>query len=72
MLGEKHVWSVPVLSADPKHWLERAEEARAVADGMRDPEARRAMLEIAERYERIAKRAEARGAGVAMPPTTDH
>jgi hypothetical protein len=45
---------------DPKHWLERAEEARAAAEQMADPEAKRLMLEIAKDYERIAKRAEAR------------
>jgi hypothetical protein len=52
----------------PEHWLARAQEAREMADQIADHEAKRAMLEIAETYEKIAKRAEAREAGVAMPP----
>ena len=37
---------------------DRAEEARTLAEGFRDPEARRMMFEIAERYEKLAKRLE--------------
>jgi hypothetical protein len=48
---------------DPKHWLDRAKEARALAGQMNDPEAKRTMLGIAEDYERLAKRAEERAAG---------
>ena len=33
---------------DPKHWRERTEEARAHAQQMTDPEAKRMMLGIAE------------------------
>jgi hypothetical protein len=43
---------------DPKHWRLRAEEARVCAKLIGDPESRRAMLEIADQYERIAKRTE--------------
>jgi hypothetical protein len=43
---------------DPKHWRLRAEEARVCAELIGDPESRRAMLEIADQYERIAKRTE--------------
>ena len=39
---------------DSKHWLGRAAEARTVAEEMRDSEARRIMLEIAQSYDRIA------------------
>jgi hypothetical protein len=51
--GAKHaggIWRVmPYRSFnDPKHWRERAEEARAHAQQMTDPEAKRMMLAIAE------------------------
>jgi hypothetical protein len=38
-------------------WLELACQALAIANRMRDPEARRTMLEIAAKYERLATRA---------------
>jgi hypothetical protein len=45
---------------DPKHWRDRAEEARAVADEFTDPDAKRRMLRTAEDYEELARRAEKR------------
>ena len=33
---------------DPKHWLDRAKEARALAEQMNDPEAKRTMLKNAD------------------------
>ena len=48
---------------DPKHWRERAKEARAIADEMNDREAKQTMLGIARDYVRLAERAE-RGQGV--------
>jgi hypothetical protein len=48
---------------DPKHWLGRAKEARAIAEQLDDPEAKRTMLATADDYERLAKRAEERAAG---------
>jgi hypothetical protein len=45
---------------DPKHWLERAKEARLLAEQMSDEQARKKMLRIAKDYEAIAKQAEMR------------
>jgi hypothetical protein len=45
---------------NPSRWMALAAEARAVADEMTDPQARQVMLKIAEGYERLARRAEAR------------
>jgi hypothetical protein len=45
---------------DPAHWRVRAEEARTLADEMSDEISRKMMLQIAEGYERLAKRAEER------------
>ena len=42
------------LLNDPEHRCQRAEEARAIADGIADPEAKRTRLGIAEGYERLA------------------
>jgi len=53
---------MPSVIDDPNHWLQRAAAAFAVADQMADSEAKRAMIGIAEGYERLAKRAEARTA----------
>jgi hypothetical protein len=39
-----------------EHWRKRAEEARATAEEMHDPECKQIMLDIAEAYERIADR----------------
>ena len=47
---------------DPKHWRDRADEARAVAEALSDAEAKSLMLEIADGYERMARRAEERKA----------
>ena len=41
-------------------WRQLAAEAFAAATEMTDPEARAVMLDIAERYERLARYAEAR------------
>lgn len=42
----------------PDYWRNRAEEARAQASEMRDPSARRTLLDIAENYEQLAEQAE--------------
>ena len=59
---------MPNAFGTPEHWLDRAKEARQTAEGLQDPDAKRAMFAIAENYEKIAKRAEAKEAGVAMNP----
>ena len=43
---------------DPKHWRERVEEARAVADVMTDEKSKKMMLRTAGDYEELARRAE--------------
>jgi hypothetical protein len=40
---------------DPAHWRQCAEEARRVADQLDDPVAKKAMMEIAQSYETLAK-----------------
>ena len=39
-----------------RYWRDKAEEVRTLAEGFRDPAARRAMLEIAINLEAIAAR----------------
>jgi hypothetical protein len=48
---------------DPKHWRERAQEARAMTLQMTDRDAEATMLGIADDYETLARRAEDRAAG---------
>lgn len=43
---------------DPLQWSHLAEEARTMADGMRDAGAKRTLNGIAEAYDALAKRAE--------------
>jgi hypothetical protein len=42
------------ITLGPNHWLERAQNAHTVARWLGNPEARRLLLEVAQRYERIA------------------
>jgi hypothetical protein len=41
---------------DPEHWEMRAEEAKTVAELLKDPASRIEMLRIAEGYGRLAER----------------
>jgi hypothetical protein len=54
-----------MTETDKSHFLflarklrERGEEALTLADTFRDPEARQMMLEVAERYQKLAQRIE--------------
>ena len=44
----------------PEHWRSRAETMRTLAEDMRDLVAKATILEIAEQYENLARRAEER------------
>jgi hypothetical protein len=50
----------PSTIHDPKHWNDRANEARAVAEHSGDAKSRLTMLKIAEIYEHLAQRVEQR------------
>jgi len=58
--GDAGCWVAKVPINDPKHWRERAEEARTVADQLTNPDSKRRMLRIADDYEELARRAEKR------------
>ena len=46
------------LLQDPNHWRERAEETRTYAESYAHRESRDILLEIAEKYERLAEQTE--------------
>jgi hypothetical protein len=48
------------LQDDPKHWRQLAQDARATADQLDDPDAKKTMIEIAEGYDQLASNAEKR------------
>jgi len=54
---------MPSMSNEVFQWLDRAEQAREVAGQLNDPGARRAVLELAESFERLARAAAAPTAG---------
>jgi len=45
---------------DAKHWRDRAAEMRALSDQIKDPQAQRMMLKLANDYDKLADRAEDR------------
>jgi hypothetical protein len=51
---------MPILLHGVTYWRNRAEEARAVAEQLTTPAARRVMLDIAEGYDKLAEGAEER------------
>jgi len=48
---------------DPKHWRDRAEAMRALAEETADANARETMLRVAADYEKLAERAARRASG---------
>lgn len=48
---------------DPAHWRERAKQMRAMAEDVRETEAKEAMLRVAKEYDRLAERADIRSGG---------
>jgi hypothetical protein len=44
---------------EPLKWLDRAEQAREVAGQLTDPGARKAVLQLADNYDRLARAAAA-------------
>jgi hypothetical protein len=57
---EGEVMPKPDTIYDPKHWRDRAAEMRALADCMEKPETMAVMAKLAEDYDKLADRAEAR------------
>jgi hypothetical protein len=53
----------PMLPPTAHQLKERAEEARVIGELMRDPDARRIMMNLALSYERLAKQAQMRDEG---------
>ena len=45
---------------DPEHWRKRADEARSLADDMKDEISKQMTLQIADDYEHLARRANSR------------
>jgi hypothetical protein len=48
---------MPSMLNEALEWLDRAEQAREVAGQLTDPGARRAVLELAENFDRLARAA---------------
>ena len=50
---------MPSILNETFHWLDRAEQAREVAGQLTDPSARKAVLELAQNFDRLARAAAA-------------
>ena len=48
---------MPSILNEALEWLDRAEQAREVAGQLTDPGARKAVLELAENFDRLARAA---------------
>jgi hypothetical protein len=55
---------------DPNHCLDLAKEARALAEFIDDPKAKRTMLVIADEYELAAKKGEQQTTGNSVPASS--
>jgi len=51
---------------DPKHWRDRAEQMRTLAEAIKDQISREMMLRIAQDYEKLAQRAAERSRGMSQ------
>jgi hypothetical protein len=60
------------LIVGPKHWHDRADEARVLAEDMSDTVSKEMMLRIASEYDRLAKRAQERSVARRTTAVTDH
>jgi len=47
---------------DPHYWRARSDEIRAIAEGLKDPDAQRMLLSVASDYDKLAPRRTAVGA----------
>ena len=54
---------------DSKHWRDRAAEMRVLSDEIKDPQAQRMMLKLANDYDKLADRAQDRAARDAPAPS---
>jgi hypothetical protein len=50
---------MPAILNEALEWLDRAEQAREVAGQLTDPTARKAVLELAQKFDRLARAAAA-------------
>jgi hypothetical protein len=50
---------MPLVVHEGLEWLDRAEQAREVASQLADPGARKAVLQLADSYDRLARAAAA-------------
>jgi hypothetical protein len=50
---------MPSMLTEALEWLDRAEQAREVAGQLTDPSARKAVLELAKSFDRLARAAAA-------------
>lgn len=57
LIGIRRPLSQAPHFSDPRHWRERAEETRVIAENMDEIGARQMMLRIADDYDRLAVRA---------------